>query len=35
MSVAESGMFKQLRTGPAQVARGNFLSLFTKLETLS
>lgn len=29
MSVAESGMFKQLRTGPAQVARGNFLSLFT------
>src|SRR5450631_925239 len=29
MSVAESGMFKQLRTGPAQIARGNFLSLFT------
>jgi MFS family permease len=39
MSVAESGMFKQLRlaatksdkggTGPAQVARGDFLSLFT------
>jgi MFS family permease len=29
MSVAESGMFKQLRAGPAQIARGNFLSLFT------
>jgi MFS family permease len=29
MSVAESGMFKQLRTNPAQIARGNFLSLFT------
>src|SRR5450755_1214983 len=29
MSVAESGMFQQLRAGPAQVARGNFLSLFT------
>ncbi len=29
MSVAESGMFKQLRTNPAKIARGNFLSLFT------
>jgi MFS family permease len=29
MSVAESGMFKQLRTNSTQVARGNFLSLFT------
>src|SRR5450432_4232891 len=29
MSVAESGMFKQLQTKSAQVARGNFLSLFT------
>jgi MFS transporter, putative metabolite:H+ symporter len=29
MSVAESGMFKQLRTKSTQVARGNFLSLFT------
>jgi MFS transporter, putative metabolite:H+ symporter len=29
MSVAESGMFKQLRTRSTQVARGNFLSLFT------
>jgi MFS family permease len=29
ISVAESGLFKQLRTGPAQIARGNFLSLFT------
>jgi putative MFS transporter len=28
MSVAESGMFKQLRTSPGQVARGDFLSLF-------
>ena len=30
VSVAESGMFKQLRTGPTHVSRGNFLSLFTK-----
>ncbi len=30
MSVAESGMFKQLRAGPAHVPRGNFLSLFTR-----
>jgi putative MFS transporter len=30
MSVAESGMFKHLRAGPANIARGNFLSLFTK-----
>jgi MFS family permease len=29
MSVAESGMFKQLRTNSTQVVRGNFLSLFT------
>jgi predicted MFS family arabinose efflux permease len=29
MSVAESGMFKQLRAGPATVTRGNFLTLFT------
>jgi MFS family permease len=29
MSVAESGMFKQLRTKSTQVVRGNFLSLFT------
>jgi MFS family permease len=29
MSVAESGMFKQLRAKSKQVARGNFLSLFT------
>src|SRR5271154_3582255 len=29
MSVAESGMFKQLRTQSTQVARVNFLSLFT------
>jgi MFS family permease len=29
MSVAESGMFRQLRTGPPQIARGNFLLLFT------
>jgi putative MFS transporter len=29
MSVAESGIFKQLRTKSTQVARGNFLSLFT------
>jgi putative MFS transporter len=29
MSVAESGMFRQLRTGPPHVARGNFLLLFT------
>lgn len=31
LSVAESGMFKQLRHGPAQVSRGNFLMLFTSL----
>lgn len=29
MSVAESGMFKQLRTAPTHVSRGNFLMLFT------
>jgi MFS family permease len=29
MSVAESGMFKQLRATPAGVSRGNFLMLFT------
>jgi MFS family permease len=29
MSVAESGMFKQLQTNSTAVARGNFLSLFT------
>ncbi|MEJ0088711.1 MAG: MFS transporter [Limisphaerales bacterium] len=29
ISVAESGMFKQLRAGPANVSRGNFLMLFT------
>ena len=29
MSVAESGMFKQLRTGSAGVVRGNFLSLLS------
>jgi MFS family permease len=29
VSVAESGMFKQIKKSPAQVARGNFLSLFT------
>jgi MFS family permease len=29
MSVAESGMFTQLRAGSTHVARGNFLSLFT------
>jgi len=29
MSVAESGMFKQLRANPAGVSRGNFLMLFT------
>jgi len=29
LSVAESGMFKQLRTGQTHVARGNFLMLFT------
>jgi putative MFS transporter len=29
MSVAESGMFKQLRAGPVGVSRGNFLMLFT------
>ncbi|MEI9865266.1 MAG: MFS transporter [Limisphaerales bacterium] len=31
MSVSESGMFKQLRAGPANVSRGNFLMLFTNL----
>lgn len=29
LSVAESGMFKQLRTGNTHVSRGNFLMLFT------
>jgi MFS family permease len=29
MSLAESGMFKQLQTNSTRVARGNFLSLFT------
>jgi putative MFS transporter len=29
LSVAESKMFQQLKTGPAQAARGNFLMLFT------
>jgi MFS transporter, putative metabolite:H+ symporter len=29
VSVVESGMFKQIKKSPAQVARGNFLSLFT------
>ena len=29
MSVAESKMFQQLRTGPTGVSRGNFLMLFT------
>ncbi len=29
MSVAESGMFKQLRAGASDVSRGNFLTLFT------
>ena len=29
MSVAESGMFKQLRSAPTHVSRGNFLMLFT------
>ncbi len=28
LSVAESGMFKQLRVAPKKIARGNFLSLF-------
>ena len=28
LSVAESGMFKQLRAGPGRVSRGNFLMLF-------
>lgn len=28
VSVAESGMFKQIKKTPAQVSRGNFLSLF-------
>jgi MFS family permease len=31
LSVAESGMFKQLRAGPTHVSRGNFLMLFTDL----
>ena len=31
MSVAESGMFKQLRVAPAGVSRGNFLMLFTSV----
>ncbi len=31
MSVAESGMFKQLRVTPTHVSRGNFLMLFTNL----
>jgi MFS family permease len=35
MSVAESGMFKQLRTNSTQVARGNFLSLFTNWKRLA
>jgi MFS transporter, putative metabolite:H+ symporter len=34
VGVAESGMFKQLRTGPAQIVRGNFLSLFTNQKRL-
>ena len=29
LSVAESGMFKQLRSGPSRVSRGNFFMLFT------
>lgn len=29
LSVAESGMFKQLQKAPANVSRGNFLSLFS------
>jgi putative MFS transporter len=29
VSVAESGMFKQIKKSPAHVPRGNFLSLFT------
>ena len=29
VSVAESGMFKQIKKTPAHVSRGNFLSLFT------
>ena len=29
LSVAESGMFQQLRAGPSHVSRGNFLMLFT------
>ncbi len=29
LGVAESGMFKQLRAAPANVSRGNFLTLFT------
>jgi len=31
MSVAESGMFRQLRDNQTQVSRGNFLSLFTSV----
>jgi MFS transporter, putative metabolite:H+ symporter len=29
LSVAESGMFRQLRAGPGNISRGNFLMLFT------
>lgn len=32
MSVAESGMFKQLKKNPTNVARGNFLCLFNDLK---
>jgi MFS family permease len=35
MSVAESGMFKQLRTNPVHVARGNFLALFMKWKSFA
>ena len=31
LSVAESGMFKQLRAAPTQVSRGNFFMLFNNL----
>jgi MFS family permease len=31
LSVTESGMFKQLRSAPSHVSRGNFLMLFTSL----
>src|SRR5580698_4025482 len=34
LSVAESGMFQQLRTGQTHVARGNFLMLFTNAKRL-